>query len=126
MSEAFQLTPSRRATTLITIGILFMAISTHALTEGDASASLMMTYGRFQLTPSRRATDQVICTRIFLSHFNSRPHGGRPLAMQEFLKRWISTHALTEGDYARAAAKVFEGISTHALTEGDPYREPLL
>ena len=53
-------------------------ISTHALTEGDDHRSFR--------TPGR-------------SHFNSRPHGGRP---EETLKAaavaTISTHALTEGD----------------------------
>ena len=53
-------------------------ISTHALTEGDESLRLTLTfYVTFQLTPSRRATHARFRNCI----------GGR-----------ISTHALTDGD----------------------------
>ena len=138
----FQLTPSRRATflrlMLIRINLYFnsrphggrqlrpahlprrLAISTHALTEGDHS-----------------------CCRYssFLSHFNSRPHGGRHPVVISFLcfqlfqltpsRRAtcgsyafyrgiiISTHALTEGDRERRCLFGIRNISTHALTEGD-------
>ena len=96
-------------------------ISTHALTEGDDHRSFR--------TPGR-------------SHFNSRPHGGRP---EETLKAaavaTISTHALTEGDVFSSVksmhafnfnsrphggrllpiwpSDISRNISTHALTEGD-------
>ena len=75
------------------------------------------------------------------SHFNSRPHGGRPswkpdesidVSFQltpsrratETPFRWlplsaISTHALTEGDQSFQFIVGFRNISTHALTEGD-------
>ena len=56
---------------------------------GDAS---------FQLTPSRRATlPRIQCLGV--AHFNSRPHGGRQkTSRNEELQKFISTHALTEGD----------------------------
>ena len=98
-TEAFQLTPSRRATTTRGYVALRHGISTHALTEGDMesgcscrrlrhfnsrphggrqySPTLNTAICVFQLTPSRRATR--ICFLV-LSHsfnFNSRPHGGR-------------------------------------------------
>ena len=74
----FQLTPSRRATEQINCNFFLHLISTHALTEGDDSASsaeLMIL--SFQLTPSRRAT--LSWRRCFrrMRYFNSRPHGGR-------------------------------------------------
>ena len=78
-----------------------MAISTHALTEGDQDRDWREGNGRpFQLTPSRRATvGNYTCQNREKDHFNSRPHGGRPI------RKWwdcpppaISTHALTEGD----------------------------
>ena len=54
--------------------------------------------GRFQLTPSRRATlDQ----------------------KKELDRKFISTHALTEGDHIHSVQYITLGISTHALTEGD-------
>ena len=57
---------------------------------GDAS---------FQLTPSRRATTRTILPATPRLHFNSRPHGGRPLLTIVFVCSGISTHALTEGDF---------------------------
>ena len=35
---------------------------------------------------------------VVLSYFNSRPHGGRHLSDLLKNKKFISTHALTEGD----------------------------
>ena len=52
----FQLTPSRRATLVGKVLLVSLAISTHALTEGDLSEQRCL---------------YCIC------HFNSRPHGGR-------------------------------------------------
>ena len=73
----FQLTPSRRATV--------------------RSASLRALIS-FQLTPSRRATHIQIML-WFITHFNSRPHGGRLYFLRYRQPRnRISTHALTEGD----------------------------
>ena len=54
--ETFQLTPSRRATLVGKVLLVSLAISTHALTEGDLSEQRCL---------------YCIC------HFNSRPHGGR-------------------------------------------------
>ena len=98
----FQLTPSRRATILSRIverkwkdfnsrphggrlqcNRIFFShgkISTHALTEGDCNATeFSFRTEKFQLTPSRRATQPVFLPHIRVFHFNSRPHGGRPL-----------------------------------------------
>ena len=80
MVDAFQLTPSRRAT--------------H---ENHLPLRMVI----FQLTPSRRAT---ILSRIVerkWKDFNSRPHGGRLQCNRIFFSHGkISTHALTEGDAA--------------------------
>ena len=83
-------------------------ISTHALTEGDfGSGCSLCSCNAFQLTPSRRATCYAgsRSSHLFISthaltegdetvprcrglscHFNSRPHGGRPLLS---LTTWI-------------------------------------
>ena len=79
-----------------------IAISTHALTEGDTFF--------FDCVP-------------ILPYFNSRPHGGR----RSFPASWnvsgkISTHALTEGDGLDVVEEYNFEISTHALTEGDALR----
>ena len=76
--KEFQLTPSRRATGFPNV---------HGC------------YEAFQLTPSRRATDDVRKKVQNLSNFNSRPHGGRLRCSGAFRSwKYISTHALTEGD----------------------------
>ena len=77
-SISFQLTPSRRATINHDPDAILMHISTHALTEGDAFVAAMFSKDEiFQLTPSRRATS----AEDDVSHDEK-----------------ISTHALTEGD----------------------------
>ena len=59
--QAFQLTPSRRATCPRCRNRYVLEISTHALTEGDPALITGNTkHHTFQLTPSRRATSQVI------------------------------------------------------------------
>ncbi len=74
----FQLTPSRRATTVNVSSLIVTVISTHALTEGDELLPACAEPAeKFQLTPSRRAT----ITLHARLHFH-----------------FISTHALTEGD----------------------------
>ena len=74
----FQLTPSRRATFVLFHFSQVFLISTHALTEGDC------------FTISRM---------VGMSHFNSRPHGGRQIrTLCTIPPAIISTHALTEGD----------------------------
>ena len=121
LKRSFQLTPSRRATVYRETIRYNRNISTHALTEGDSVILLLAARN---------------------SHFNSRPHGGRPYHfLHLFFPIHISTHALTEGDIAvpeictsffsfhltpsRRATYAFPhsacnlDISTHALTEGD-------
>ena len=96
----FQLTPSRRATLRVYVFISRLRISTHALTEGDFSASAYrFIFFSFQLTPSRRATSakwdafetslvfQLTPSRRATDHTHPAGLAGR-----------ISTHALTEGD----------------------------
>ena len=118
--QVFQLTPSRRATIRPPFLQLHCVISTHALTEGDKCAhhhqssdtisthaltegdppsSISTSNRAFQLTPSRRATTRTILPATPRLHFNSRPHGGRPLLTIVFVCSGISTHALTEGDF---------------------------
>ena len=137
MSLTFQLTPSRRATSLKEDLVGFKNISTHALTEGDvatpASTSSVfisthaLTEGDgdaaidllgaavFQLTPSRRATILRNRQLIHLLNFNSRPHGGRRGFRHQFAAaHGISTHALTEGD--RGAISAVHQILPFQLT----------
>ena len=100
--------------------IVERAISTHALTEGDAGCF----YGKtgtqsFQLTPSRRATrfrTSYLRALTFQLTPSRRATVSRSFTAQ---RRRISTHALTEGDQDSAAIQCGECISTHALTEGD-------
>ena len=77
-------------------------ISTHALTEGDDHRSFR--------TPGR-------------SHFNSRPHGGRPSLSTKSIRNVIfqltPSRRATLSDPDLSAQK---HISTHALTEGDLFR----
>ena len=97
--QSFQLTPSRRATQTFIKRKVQLGISTHDLTEGDFTPHLNVLRQR---------------------HFNSRPHGGRlqeqiaaasgdvfqltpsrratDAQHKEDTERFISTHALTEGD----------------------------
>ena len=98
-TSSFQLTPSRRATCQSGIRLLCCNISTHALTEGDirvADTPLFFPISTHALT---EGDDHRSFRTPGRSHFNSRPHGGRP---EETLKAaavaTISTHALTEGD----------------------------
>ena len=140
----FQLTPSRRATINLPPLALRSLISTHALTEGDS-------IGYFFCAPSDISTHALTegdCLHQYsftcVSHFNSRPHGGRPFffdcvpILPYFNSRphggrrfglpdevpfdYISTHALTEGDPDFFLFIIVNCISTHALTEGDVER----
>ena len=75
------------------------SISTHALTEGDRR--FLQRLHRF-------------------CHFNSRPHGGRPLDGVEYIG--FSSFQLTPSRRATEYGTLqceSRGISTHALTEGD-------
>ena len=98
--DAFQLTPSRRATMTSSSFSELFCISTHALTEGDIAVGTEVTQTSiFQLTPSRRATPFWNRQGFMHQHFNSRPHGGRQNIVDVSKNiRVISTHALTEGD----------------------------
>ena len=73
----FQLTPSRRATTVAAMEGYLASISTHALTEGDRfyiERRYKVMY--FNSRPhGGRQTIQILDDRVI--HFNSRPHGGR-------------------------------------------------
>ena len=138
----FQLTPSRRATQHIVDLLWRVVISTHALTEGDCTASeicFRLFYfnsrhhgGRpqrvtasfvspiFQLTPSRRATPEHLLQIDKSDYFNSRPHGGRHY---QFRQKPCSLHFNSRPHGGRPGTPidypVALGISTHALTEGD-------
>ena len=141
METEFQLTPSRRATCIAFGKSVYILISTHALTEGDAFRNSEKLQAQFQLTPSRRATLLPAPVRHIPSfqltpsrratafpqfsvsdrrNFNSRPHGGRPERGNRYgYAIQISTHALTEGDLRQNQLRRRKSISTHALTEGD-------
>ena len=163
MLAVFQLTPSRRATVFLyhvlrhgeyfnsrphggrrttNAGAVGTIISTHALTEGDATKVLFRSLYAFQLTPSRRATEFLLMVPSYLKHFNSRPHGGRPghrncknrvaghfnsrphggRQKQQYFNEYGKRFQLTPS--RRATVQNFalvrvRCISTHALTEGD-------
>ena len=94
--EIFQLTPSRRATEQLLAENEQLIISTHALTEGDPLyQDSDENYQAFQLTPSRRATKAISNAGILGSHFNSRPHGGRPKIFASLLEIFGVTFQLT-------------------------------
>ena len=120
-SGLFQLTPSRRATEQINCNFFLHLISTHALTEGDYSPDmLVVSAGLFQLTPSRRATGWFVLASL-LVNISTHALTEGDVSRKYFCNRSprISTHALTEGDHWFDAAKAAHGIPTHALTEGD-------
>ena len=99
---AFQLTPSRRATT-----------------QGEESSNTYEYFnsrphgGRhifghfnptllsFQLTPSRRATAGTPCTCPTVLFQLTPSRRATMLLLEDFLRDLISTHALTEGDAGR-------------------------
>ena len=166
MLAVFQLTPSRRATVFLyhvlrhgeyfnsrphggrrttNAGAVGTIISTHALTEGDATKVLFRSLYAFQLTPSRRATEFLLMVPSYLKHFNSRPHGGRPghrncknrvaghfnsrphggRQKQQYFNEYGKRFQLTPSRRATALVREFSivhDISTHALTEGDRSR----
>ena len=74
-------------------------ISTHALTEGDSEpARHLLAASHFNSRPHGGRPLPRTC-RYGEQYFNSRPHGGRQQRPQVFAIRMkISTHALTEGD----------------------------
>ena len=96
---SFQLTPSRRATITAFGTAKLSRISTHALTEGDLDlAKVDSSTGEFQLTPSRRATIESGVDSIYVT-FQLTPSRRATKRYSLFVNiRWISTHALTEGD----------------------------
>ena len=100
LGRSFQLTPSRRATALLIFWVSLSLISTHALTEGDGSTCLH--------------------NRLCRTHFNSRPHGGRPHRYRYRPQRRL--FQLTPSRRATVTVLIIHtvyDISTHALTEGD-------
>ena len=141
--DAFQLTPSRMATVFLyhvlrhgeyfnsrphggrrttNAGAVGTIISTHALTEGDATKVLFRSLYAFQLTPSRRAThlpENCTYSRIFQLTPSRRATNSVTAKSEDEI---ISTHALTEGDQTIIGVNIHNDISTHALTEGDAWR----
>ena len=74
----------------------------------------------FQLTPSRRATSLQLESSALPEYFNSRPHGGRRLIYNFFLNHF--PFQLTPSRRATKLPNCYHleyYISTHALTEGD-------
>ena len=88
---SFQLTPSRRATTLADVKNQIDGISTHALTEGD--------FIRFSSFSAHRISTHALT------------EGDRALHSMPGLQ-FISTHALTEGDSqpmdSRSSSRLFQ------------------
>ena len=142
-SGIFQLTPSRRATEQRLFFFCSFEISTHALTEGDATDNQLHGGNAYFNSRPHGGRRTRFCEWPSLENFNSRPHGGRhqygmtgddgfifqltpsrratERRRDDKRREGISTHALTEGDRKRCAAESHTGISTHALTEGDPF-----
>ena len=139
--KTFQLTPSRRATTLTytaLCGIIFQLTPSRRATALCAYPCAKFTYFNSRPHGGRRLLPHLFYP---IYHFNSRPHGGRrkfPVNVRlckYFNSRPhggrrggsggsgcpvdISTHALTEGDIRMIRSCDFPVISTHALTEGD-------
>ena len=119
----FQLTPSRRVTLKLSKGGRLTIISTHALTEGDCLHQYSFTcVSHFNSRPHGGRPFFFDCVPI-LPYFNSRPHGGRRFGLPDEVPfDYISTHALTEGDPDFFLFIIVNCISTHALTEGDVER----
>ena len=142
----FQLTPSRRATVGNINNDRRSIISTHALTEGDATLEFEDMDLAFQLTPSRRATIAGVYGMFSVRNFNSRPHGGRHGLMlsgfsaclfQLTPSRRATTYVAAvlsmsifqltpsrRATFRLSHALRFLSISTHALTEGDGSSQP--
>ena len=141
LRRKFQLTPSRRATSLSTTKISIGVFQLTPSRRATASADVQIRGAVFQLTPSRRATSaagmfglltaisthaltegDLCCHPRRFSHvyFNSRPHGGRRYIrwLWEF---WMNFNSRPHGGRQRKATGCSKkwNISTHALTEGD-------
>ena len=94
-------------------------ISTHALTEGDLLLHQCFSEeSHFNSRPHGGRPGSALL-RFHYPYFNSRPHGGRHAAEALPRRKDISTHALTEGDNMPPLSALLFCISTHALTEGD-------
>ena len=95
-------------------------ISTHALTEGDATGrGPFRLFQVFQLTPSRRATIRPPFLQLHCVISTHALTEGDKCAHHHQSSDTISTHALTEGDERNLPTQILQIISTHALTEGD-------
>ena len=138
----FQLTPSRRATSVGNISATEVLV--FQLTPSRRATTGLMPQKRhtaFQLTPSRRATLSRSSARCG-NDFNSRPHGGRH--GRDKILQTLRTFQLTPSRRAtritfektlriayfnsrphggrldrNVCRCVYREISTHALTEGD-------
>ena len=100
---SFQLTPSRRATTLADVKNQIDGISTHALTEGD--------FLRFSSFSAHRISTHALT------------EGDRALHSMPGLQ-FISTHALTEGDSqpmdSRSSSRLFQLTPSRRATSKLP------
>ena len=77
----------------------YVAISTHALTEGDEGYALCRPYHSISTHALTEGDETDFPYTDFQPHFNSRPHGGRQAGhLHSGSYTNISTHALTEGD----------------------------
>ena len=98
-SSPFQLTPSRRATLIVSI-----------------SDTVLL----FQLTPSRRATRIRQVPQTTDIYFNSRPHGGRLRRSNSSCSSFVfQLTPSRRATYVCLTVRFHGRISTHALTEGD-------
>ena len=89
----FQLTPSRRATTICFGLVLFIDISTHALTEGDTICFGLVLFIDISTHALTEGDIMSLSALLQGGYFNSRPHGGRPPSNSHFTEP--STFQLT-------------------------------
>ena len=105
-SISFQLTPSRRATLVPYNDFEEKVFQLTPSRRATINPAITLATTLFQLTPSRRATTLRKSGAWNCEDFNSRPHGGRLLIEREESCRYISTHALTEGDDSASSAEL--------------------
>ncbi len=105
-SISFQLTPSRRATLVPYNDFEEKVFQLTPSRRATINPAITLATTLFQLTPSRRATTLRKSGAWNCEDFNSRPHGGRLLIEREESCRYISTHAITEGDDSASSAEL--------------------
>ena len=123
----FQLTPSRRATSLYfwiasSSGLFQLTPSRRATSVGNISATEVLV---FQLTPSRRATTGLMPQKRHTA-FQLTP-SRRATWIYRTIGEFFSFQLTPSRRATHRISMILsrQDISTHALTEGDSGREPM-